>query len=228
MENTKVLVVDDESHIIELLQFNLKKRGFNVIAAINGEEAIQLAIKEKPDLIVLDVMLPGMDGIDVCRKLRSDVSTSNIPIIMLTAKGEESDKILGLEMGADDYLTKPFSPRELVARIKAVLRRVKPGEDEDVLKHKSIKMDLNKHEVYVNGVKKDLTPKEFELLKILISSPGRVYSREKLMESIWGYNYIGDSRTVDVHIRHIRQKIEEELGEKLIETVRGVGYRFKE
>jgi len=228
LENVKVLVVDDEMHIIELLQFNLKKRGFDVFTATNGEEAIRLAINEKPDLIVLDVMLPGMDGIDVCRKLRQNVSTSDIPIIMLTARGEESDKILGLEMGADDYLTKPFSPRELVARIKAVLRRTRPEDSNNIIEHADIRMDLSKHEVYVKGEKKELTPKEFELLKILIANPGRVFSRDQLMESIWGYNYIGDSRTVDVHIRHLRQKIEEDSGEKFIETIRGIGYRFKE
>lgn len=228
MENIKVLVVDDEMHIIELLQFNLTKRGFDVFTATNGEEAIQLAINEKPDLIVLDVMLPGMDGIDVCRKLRQNVSTSDIPVIMLTARGEESDKILGLEMGADDYLTKPFSPRELVARIKAVLRRTRPEDSNNIIEHADIRMDLSKHEVYVKGEKKELTLKEFELLKILIANPGRVFSRDQLMESIWGYNYIGDSRTVDVHIRHLRQKIEEDSGEKFIETVRGIGYRFKE
>jgi len=228
LENIKVLVVDDEMHIIELLQFNLTKRGFDVFTATNGEEAIQLAINEKPDLIVLDVMLPGMDGIDVCRKLRQNVSTSDIPVIMLTARGEESDKILGLEMGADDYLTKPFSPRELVARIKAVLRRTRPEDSNNIIEHAGIRMDLSKHEVYVKGEKKELTPKEFELLKILIANPGRVFSRDQLMESIWGYNYIGDSRTVDVHIRHLRQKIEEDSGEKFIETIRGIGYRFKE
>lgn len=228
MAKKKILVVDDEPHIVELVRFNLEASGFKVIEAMNGQKAIELAQSENPDLILLDLMLPGTDGLEVCRFLRQQKSTREIPIIMLTAKSEEIDKVLGLEIGADDYITKPFSPRELVARIKAVLRRSAGSEkNENNIKIGNILVDIEKHEVLVEGEKQEFTPKEFDLLKLLASNPGKVFSREFLLENIWGYDYLGDTRTVDVHIRHLRQKIERDSDKPVyIETVRGIGYKF--
>lgn len=228
MAKKKILVVDDEPHIVELVRFNLEASGFKVIEAMDGQKAIELAQSENPDLILLDLMLPGTDGLEVCRFLRQQKSTREIPIIMLTAKSEEIDKVLGLEIGADDYITKPFSPRELVARIKAVLRRSAGSEkNENNIKIGNILIDIEKHEVLVEGEKQEFTPKEFDLLKLLASNPGKVFSREFLLENIWGYDYLGDTRTVDVHIRHLRQKIERDSDKPVyIETVRGIGYKF--
>ncbi len=232
----KILVVDDEEHIVELIRFNLEKEGYQVIAATDGNTAIEMARSQRPDLILLDVMLPGQDGLAVCRTLQQEAETRHIPVIMISARGEELDKILGLEMGADDYVTKPFSPRELVARVKARLRRA-PVEGEGrgarppggKLVRGRLVIDPDRFLVTVDGVKQDLTPKEFELLRFLASEPGKVFSREYLLEQIWGYDYAGDSRTVDVHIRHIRQKLEQvPNAPQYIETVRGVGYRFRE
>ncbi|MCR4430072.1 MAG: response regulator transcription factor [Tepidanaerobacteraceae bacterium] len=228
MAKEKILVVDDEPHIVELVRFNLEAGGFKVFEAVDGQKAIELAQSEKPDLILLDLMLPGIDGLEVCRILRQQKPTQDIPIIMLTAKSEEIDKVLGLEMGADDYITKPFSPRELTARVKAVLRRSSSSEkNENSIKIGNLFMDIEKHEVLVAGEKQEFTPKEFDLLKLLASNPGKVFSREYLLENIWGYDYLGDTRTVDVHIRHLRQKIERDSEKPVyIETVRGIGYKF--
>lgn len=229
----KILVVDDEQPIRELVKYNLEREGFQVLLAEDGKVGLDLAQKETPDLIVLDVMLPGQDGLAVCRTLHQEAITRSIPIIMLSARGEELDKVLGLEMGADDYITKPFSPRELIARIKARLRR-NPGEnvvteDSGRITVGKLVIDQDRFVVSVNGIKQDLTPKEFELLRYLARYPGKVFTRDYLLEQIWGYDFTGDSRTVDVHIRHIRQKLEQISGAPLfIETVRGVGYRFKE
>lgn len=231
----KVLVVDDEQNILELIRYNLEKEGYTVRTASDGNAALEMAQEEKPDLILLDVMLPNLDGLSACRVLRQNEVTRKIPIIMISARGEELDKVLGLEIGADDYVTKPFSIRELLARVKARLRR-KQEESENLGKkddgsivHGQLMIDQGRFLVTVNGVRQDLTPKEFELLRILAVEPGRVFSREYLLEKIWGYDYAGDSRTVDVHIRHIRQKFEQIPGcPQFIETVRGVGYRFKE
>jgi len=234
MSKPTILVVDDERHIVELVRFNFEKEGYNVITACDGREAYKRAQEEKPDLIVLDVMLPEMDGFEVCQAIQKDAEMSEIPIIMLTARSEEIDKILGLEIGADDYITKPFSPRELLARVKARLRRiaVKQQKTDDVsgiIRIDSLIIDSERFEVTLDGIKLDLTLKEFELLKFLAKSRGRVLSREFLLENIWGYEYLGDSRTVDVHIRHLRQKLESESADfKYIETVRGIGYKFKE
>lgn len=233
MAVTKILVVDDEKSIVELVKFNLEREGFQVLTAFNGHEAVEKARKEKPDLIILDVMLPGIDGLEVCRSLSTDVETSQIPIIMLSARTEEVDKILGLELGADDYITKPFSPRELVARVKARMRRFQPAGDkagggEDKLEVGPLVIDCERFEVSVKGCKVELTPKEFELLRIMAAESGKVLSRERLLERIWGYDFVGDSRTVDVHIRHIRQKLEKVGAPDMVETVRGVGYRLKE
>jgi two-component system alkaline phosphatase synthesis response regulator PhoP len=224
----KILIVDDEPHILELVRFNLEATGLKVIEALDGTEAISLTQSEKPDLVILDLMLPGIDGLEVCRRLRSERETKDISIIMLTARGEEIDRILGLEIGADDYITKPFSPRELVARVKAVLRRASQTDTTGkIIRIGGITIDTEKYEVLVNGEKQEFTPKEFELLKLLASNPGKVFTREYLLEKIWGYNYIGDTRTVDVHIRHLRQKIEQNSERPIyIETLRGLGYKF--
>ncbi|MBU5590914.1 response regulator transcription factor [Clostridium sp. MSJ-4] len=229
MSEEKILVVDDEEHIVELLKFNLEKSGYKVVIAMDGNAAIEIAKNELPKLILLDLMLPGKDGYDVCKEIRKDNITAHIPIIMLTAKGEELDKILGLELGADDYITKPFSVRELIARVKAVLRRMN-GQPIDIsYNFGNINIDFQKHEISKNSKKVDLTLKEFELLEILIKNKGKVLTREVLLDKIWGYEYIGETRTVDVHIRHLRQKIEDDdKNPRHIETIRGIGYRFNE
>lgn len=227
MADEKILIVDDEEHIRELIKFNLENNGYKVIAADNGIQALMLAKKESPHLILLDVMLPGMDGYDVCKEVRKDNAISNTPIIMITAKGEELDKILGLELGADDYITKPFSVRELVARTKALLRRTKPQQIDKTYKFGNITIDFEKHEVLKSDEKVDLTLKEFELFEVLIKNKGRVMTRDFLLDKIWGYEYIGETRTVDVHIRHLRKKVEDDdKNPKFVETIRGVGYRF--
>ena len=216
MANEKILVVDDEEYILELISFNLTNNGYTVLTANNGIDAVKIAIEEKPNLILLDLMIPGKDGYDVCKEVRSNIEIKNIPIIMLTAKSEEIDKILGLELGADDYITKPFSVRELLARVKAVLRRFS-----------ILKADFEKREIHVKDKKLDLTLKEFELLEILIKNKGKILTRDMLLDKIWGYEYIGETRTVDVHIRYLRKKVEDDdKHPKFIETIRGVGYRF--
>ena len=228
MANEIILVVDDEEHIAELISYNLTSNGYKVITANNGNDAVKLAVEEKPNLILLDLMIPGKDGYDVCKDVRSNSEIRNTPIIMLTAKSEELDKILGLELGADDYITKPFSVRELLARVKAVLRRFSISEPEsNVLVFGNLTADFDKREILVNDKKLDLTLKEFELLEILIRNKGKILTRDTLLDKIWGYEYIGETRTVDVHIRYLRKKIElDDKNPKLIETIRGVGYRF--
>jgi len=228
MANEKIFIVDDEEHILELLRFNFENSGYKVETATNGAEALQKIKADPPKLILLDLMLPGMDGYDVCKEIRKESTTQNIPIIMTTAKSEELDKILGLELGADDYITKPFSIRELLARVKAVLRRTNSSiVPEKVFNAYNISVDFAKREVLNDGSRVDLTLKEFELLETLIKNRGNVLPREILLDKVWGYDYIGESRTVDVHIRHLRKKIEEDdKNPKLIETIRGIGYRF--
>ncbi|HHY46920.1 MAG TPA: response regulator transcription factor [Firmicutes bacterium] len=230
MKGTKVLVVDDEPSIVELIRFNLEREGFEVITAYHGNHLLDRIRAERPDLIILDIMLPGEDGLSICREVRKE---SSIPIIMLTAKDTELDKVLGLELGADDYVTKPFSPRELVARVRAVLRRASGAESGEgktrVLKTGGLVLDPEKHSVTLDGRELDLPPKEFELLRILMENRGRVLTRDYLLETIWGYEYIGDTRTVDVHIRRLRQKIEDSPSQpRYIETVHGFGYKMKE
>lgn len=232
MNIPKVLVVDDEFHIVELVRFNLEKEGYIVIEAYDGLGALESVRDEFPDLIILDIMLPGMDGLEVCKTLKQSPEYCRIPIIMLTAKGEEVDTVLGLEMGADDYIKKPFSPREMVARVKARLRALKIMEAEQafgkkVQVYKDITILHDNHEAFLGEDKLELTPKEFELLTILVRYPGKVFTRETLLEKVWGYEYSGDTRTVDVHIRHLRQKLKDDSNyPKYLETVRGVGYRF--
>lgn len=229
MAKEKILIVDDEEHIIELLKFNLLNAGYEVLTANNGVDAVKIAKAEKPNLLLLDLMLPGIDGFDVCKEIKRNNEMKSTSIIMLTAKGEELDKILGLELGADDYITKPFSVRELLARVKAVLRRTNSFNEieEEVYDSQNLRVDFERHEVSVNGEKVDLTLKEFELLQILIKNKGKILKRETLLDKIWGYEYIGETRTVDVHIRYLRKKIEEDdKNPRFIETIRGVGYRF--
>ena len=223
----KILVVEDEKNIRELIKFNVENAGYEVETAVDGEEALD-KLSEEIDLVVLDLMMPEIDGMEVCRRMRAREKLRHIPIIMLTAKGEEVERILGLEMGADDYMTKPFSPRELIARIKAIFRRIKEFKVEnekikdEVIEVGKLKLDIARHEVIYGEEKIVLTPKEFELLRYLIINQGRVLSRDLLLEKIWGYEYAGDTRTVDVHIRRLRKKINADY----IATVRGVGYKF--
>lgn len=232
---TKILVVDDESSIVTLLQFNIEKAGFDVVTAEDGRTGYELALTEKPDLIVLDLMLPEMDGIEVCKQLRQDKVET--PILMLTAKDDELDKIIGLELGADDYLTKPFSPREVVARIKAILRRSAGKsadvEPEVVPKEKALhvgdlKILTESYEVYLQDELLDLTPKEFELLLYLANHRGKVFSRDQLLDAVWNYDYIGETRIVDVHVSHLRDKIEADTKKpQYIKTIRGFGYKME-
>lgn len=226
---SKVLVIDDEMHIVELLKFNLETSNYKVDFAYDGLDGYIKAKEMKPDLILLDWMLPNISGIDVLRKIRTDKDLKQIPVIMLTAKNMESNKIEGLEVGADDYITKPFSVKELLARISSVLRRYKINEkpSEIILSTGNLKVDLYKHEVHKGDEKIDLTLKEFELLKLLLENKGKVLSRNHLLDKIWGYEYYGETRTVDVHIRYLRKKIEgDSSSEKYIQTVRGVGYKI--
>lgn len=226
----KIMIVDDEQNIRQLVRFNFEKAGYTVIEVSDGLEALKTVKIEKPDLIVLDLMLPQIDGLEVCRTIKGTRETAGIPIIMLTAKNEEIDKIIGLELGADDYMTKPFSPRELVARVKAVLRRsqrdpINMGE----LSIKSLRLNFVRYEAYLGKEKLELTPKEYELLKLFVTNTGKVFTRDQLLEKVWGYEYFGDTRTVDVHIRHLRAKLNSDVElADAIETVRGVGYRFRE
>ena len=222
-----ILIVDDEKNIANILEFNLRKEGFNTIIANDGESAVDIAYDKNPDLILLDIMLPKLDGFSVCKKVRKDLNT---PIIMLTAKEDEVDKVLGLELGADDYMTKPFSPRELMARIKANLRRTEMTENvpNEVLKFGNITIDCTSYEVKLKNKVIDITLREFELLKFLAQRKGQVFTRECLLEKVWGYEYFGDVRTVDVTVRRIREKIEQDpANPKYILTKRGVGYYFK-
>ena len=225
----KVLIIDDEIHIVELIKFNLETSGYEVDFAYDGLDGY-LKIKENiPHLVLLDWMIPNISGIDILKKIRSDKTLCNIPIIMLTAKNMENDKIEGLELGADDYITKPFSIKELLARISSVLRRYNISRDntEDILTIGNLKVNLVKHEVSKGSEIIDLTLKEFELLRLLIENKGKVLSRNYLLDKIWGYDYYGETRTVDVHIRYLRKKIEDEgSSEKYIQTIRGVGYKI--
>ncbi|MCX7924096.1 MAG: response regulator transcription factor [Clostridia bacterium] len=226
--NKKILIVDDEKNIVDILRFNLKKEGFETIEAYDGEQAVEMALSQKPDLILLDIMLPKMDGFTVCRKLRQTLST---PILMLTAKEEEVDKVLGLELGADDYITKPFSPRELMARVKANLRRTTNEEPSktigSVITYKNLYIDIDRYEVKRDEAVIELTLREFELVKFLAMQQGQIFSREVLLEKVWGYEYYGDVRTVDVTVRRIREKLENDPSNpEFIITKRGVGYYF--
>ena len=225
MGKQKILIVDDDLHIAELISLYMMKDGYETEEVYDGREAIKKAESFQPDLILLDLMLPGMDGYQVCTEIRK---TSHVPIIMLTAKGETFDKVLGLELGADDYIVKPFEPKELVARVKAVLRRYEckqEEEDKDVLRFDELEINLSNYSVSYQGKMLEFPPKEFELLSFLAQHPNRVFTREQLLDRIWGYEYVGDTRTVDVHVKRIREKLngEDEWG---IRTVWSVGYKF--
>ena len=226
MAKERILIVEDDSDIVEMIDYNLKKEGYKTISVLNGEDAIGLAEKESPDLIILDLMLPGMDGFQVCKYLKGGEKTSTIPIIMLTAKSQEADKVIGLELGADDYMTKPFSHRELIARIKAVLRRYKDSLTKKIIKVGSLIIDCFKHEVVVSGKSVSLTPTEFKLLEFMARRPGRVLSRDKILDAVFGYDSDIYDRTIDTHMKSLRKKLGK--ARDYIETVRGIGYRFKE
>ena len=226
MPNKKILIVDDDTNICELLRLYLEKDGFDTVIANDGEAAIVKFNLEEPDLILLDIMLPKLDGWQVCRTIRKN---SQVPIIMLTAKGETFDKILGLDLGADDYVTKPFDSKEVVARVRAVLRRV-GGEDENtekIVKYDKLTINLTNYELIVDGKQVDTPPKELELIYHLASNPNRVYSRDQLLDEVWGFEYYGDSRTVDVHVKRLREKLEGVSDEWSIKTVWSVGYKFE-
>lgn len=228
----KILIVDDEQPIRTLLDYNLKQSNFETIMAADGEQAVLKVESENPDLILLDLMLPKMDGIEVCKILRQ--RNINTPIIMLTAKGEETDKVLGLEIGADDYMTKPFSPREVIARVKAVLRRSgeRTGIEEDegqIIRSASLTVHPDQYEAYLNEEALEFTPKEFELLVYFMQNKNRVLTRDQLLSAVWNYDFAGDTRIVDVHVSHLREKIEENTKKPtFIKTVRGIGYKFEE
>ena len=219
-----VMVIEDEKEIRDLVRYNLERAGFRVATAADGEEGLQRLFSSRPDAVVLDLMLPGRNGLEVLKELRAEPTTRELPVIVLTARGAEMDKLLGFEHGADDYLTKPFSPRELVARLQALLRRSRPEQGETVIESGPLRVDPLAHEVTLRGRVLVLTPREFDLLSFFARHPGRVISREELLRKVWGYDYLGETRTVDVHVRRLRAK----LGEKtrLIETVTGAGYKF--
>lgn len=224
---TKILVVDDEPDAIELIKFNLKAAGYEVLTAADGEEALKKARAALPDLIVLDLMLPEVDGLEVCKILRRDSRVSATPIIMLTAKAAEIDRVLGLELGADDYVTKPFSPRELVLRVKRLLRTGPATiEKADQITVKDLSLDIPRHQATVKGRSIDLTATEFKLLTVLVQRRGRVQSREQLLQDVWEYDNLFDTRTVDTHVRRLREKLG--VAARYVDTVRGVGYRFIE
>ncbi|PFK35716.1 DNA-binding response regulator [Bacillus cereus] len=232
--SNRILVVDDEEFILTLIEFNLQQAGFEVITAMDGEVALQKAVTERPDLIILDLMLPKMDGMEVCKELR--LQRVMTPILMLTAKDDELDKVLGLELGADDYMTKPFSPREVVARVKAILRRTKlqdeqvpEVQDENSINIVDLKILPEFYEAYFQEEKLELTPKEFELLVYLAKNKGRVLTRDQLLSAVWNYDFAGDTRIVDVHISHLRDKIEKNTKKPTyIKTIRGLGYKLEE
>lgn len=229
MAKERILAVDDEEDILNLIKYNLEREGFKVETAVNGEMAVRIARENAPDLILLDLMLPGMDGLDVCRILKNDRNTSKVPIVMLTARGEESDIVTGLEIGADDYITKPFSPRVLIARIKTILRRDSKKEDaarNPVIRIGEMEIDTTKYKVAVNGENVDLTATEFSILIYLVKRPGWVFTRSQIINSVKGDDYPVTDRSVDVQILNLRKKLGD-IG-NLIETVRGVGYRFKD
>lgn len=224
MMSPKILVVEDEAPIVTLLRYNLEREGFEVLEAGDGEEAILLAMEKSPDLILLDWMLPLLSGVEVCRRLRRTPETKGVPVIMLTARGDEGDRIRGLNAGADDYITKPFSPSELIARIRAVLRRTRPASDAETLQFEDLEMDLAAHKVRRNDREIHLGPTEFRLLRYFLEHPGRVFSREQLLDRVWGPDIYVEPRTVDVHIRRLRKAINVDTESDLIRTVRSAGY----
>jgi two-component system OmpR family response regulator len=230
MSENKILIVEDDQNLLATLKYNLSRESYDIVTAVDGAQALEVARNEKPELIVLDVMLPKLNGFELCRILRKEMT---VPVLMLTAKTEETDKIVGLEIGADDYMTKPFSMRELLARVRAMLRRadmsrLQPDSEHKNLKIGDLEIDIGRHQALRRGSPLDLTPKEFDLLVFLARNKGFVFNREQLLEKVWGYDYAGDTRTVDVHIRWLRQKIETDPQKpKYLITVRGTGYKLE-
>ncbi len=232
MPGERILIIEDEENLLEALRYNLQKEGYQLLTAVDGERGLELAREAKPDLVVLDIMLPKLDGYEVCRLLRREADT---PILMLTAKAEEVDRVVGLELGADDYVTKPFSMRELLARVRALLRRSRMVSEvapatatPQVIKAGNLEVNLDSHVATLKGTPLELTPREFDLLVLLMTNKGRAFTRDQILERLWGHDYFGDSRTVDVHIRWLREKIEGDPGSPgRIITIRGVGYRFE-
>ena len=226
MPNQKILIVDDDQNICELLRLYLAKEGYETLIAHDGEKALELFEQNKPNMVLLDVMMPRMDGWEVCRRIRAQ---GNTPIIMLTAKGETFDKVLGLELGADDYVVKPFDSKEVVARIKAVLRRCNPEESgkDGVIQFENLSLDMSRYELKVKGKVVEAPPKELELLAYLAGHPNRVFTRDQLLDEVWGFEYYGDSRTIDVHIKRLREKLEGASEQWSLKTVWGVGYKFE-
>lgn len=226
MQKKRVLITEDDKHISNLVKYNLEKAGYECLTAVSGEEAFKILDRWLADLIILDVMLPGMDGFEICRRIKQEDRLKHIPVVMLTAKGEEVDRIVGLELGADDYMVKPFSPRELILRIKAILRRGKPEqENKDILTMGPLTVDIPRHKVLVKDKAVELTPMEFKLLVVLMQRQGRVQTRDSLLSDVWGIDADVFTRTVDTHIKRIRQKLGQSVA-KFIDTVPGVGYRF--
>jgi two-component system phosphate regulon response regulator PhoB len=226
MGKRKILIIEDDRDIVEMLEYNFQEEGYETIAALNGEEGIALAGKESPDLIILDIMLPIMDGFEVCRTLKNDERAAHIPIIILSAKSQETDKVVGLELGADDYVTKPFSPRELIARTRAILRRGREEHVDDIIQRGQITIDRTRHKVTVDKKEISLTLTEFKLLDFMARRPGAVYSRARILDAVAGQDTISCDRTVDAHIKSLRHKLGS--AKDYIETIRGAGYRFKE
>lgn len=226
MAKETILIVEDERDIVEMIEYNLEKEGYGTVSVRTGEDALSVAKKKRPDLIILDIMLPGMDGFETCKKLKTSEITAQIPIIMLTAKSREADKVAGLEIGADDYMTKPFSPRELSARIKAVLRRHEPALLQKKIEKGILSIDSVKHKVLVKGKEVSLTHTEFKLLEFMANRAGIVFSRDKLLDGVFGYDSAVYDRTIDAHIKSLRKKLG--VARDYIETVRGTGYRFTE
>jgi two-component system, OmpR family, alkaline phosphatase synthesis response regulator PhoP len=231
-DRRRVLIVEDEKDIRELVRYNLEREGYTVAEAESGDEVSEAVRRERPGLVILDLMLPGPPGLEVCRALRVDPATADLPIVILTAKAAEADRIIGLESGADDYVTKPFSPRELTARVRAVLRRAYPEDPHrahEVYERGRLRIDFDTYEVFLNGKKIDLSLREFELLRFFVRSPGRVYDRLQILDLVWGQDTYVEPRTVDVHIRRLRMRLErDDAHPELICTVRGVGYRFND
>jgi two-component system alkaline phosphatase synthesis response regulator PhoP len=220
-----ILIVDDEREIRELLRYNLEREGYQVLTAQAGEEGLSRIFSAHPDLVLLDLLLPGLNGLEILREVRNEPSTKDLPIVLLTARGAEMDKLLGFERGADDYITKPFSPREVIARIDAVLRRARAPREPEALAAGPLTLDHARREAHIDGRELTLTPREFELLYFLAKNPGRVFSRDELLSKVWGYDFRGETRTVDVHVRRLRAKLGPESA-RLISTVTGAGYKF--
>jgi phosphate regulon transcriptional regulator PhoB len=226
MAKQKILIVEDDRDIVEMVEYNLKEEGYTTVSALNGEDGVNSARRERPDLIILDIMLPVMDGFEVCRALKSEEATARIPIIVLSAKSQETDKVVGLELGADDYVTKPFSPRELIARIRAIMRRGAEQQDSSIIEKGDIIIDSAKHKVSVRGEKVTLTTTEFKILEYMARRPGVVMSRYQILDAVSGEEAVVCDRTVDAHVKSLRRKLG--AAKDYIETVRGAGYRFKE